>query len=61
MPVVFGAWLAGEIDRARVRVFERYLVGLTDVQVAGICGVAVPRAPRLTTGQLVVLLRRRTR
>ena len=57
-PAVFAAWLAGDLDRPRVRVFDRYLTGLNDAQVAGICQVAVPRAARLTTGQLAVLLRR---
>jgi hypothetical protein len=57
-PAVFGAWLAGDIDRPRVRVFERYLTGLTDEHAASICQEAVPRAGCLTTGQLAVLLRR---
>ncbi len=57
-PVVFAAWLAGDIDRPRVRVFDHYLTGLTAAQVASICRVAVPRARGLTTGQLAVLLRR---
>lgn len=58
MPGVFTAWLAGDLDRQRVLVFDRYLTGLTQEQVASICRVAVPRAPKLTTGQLAVLLRR---
>lgn len=57
-PAVFAAWLAGDIDRPRVRVFDHYLTGLNDAQVAGICRVAVPRAHGMTTGQLAVLLRR---
>src|ERR1700712_1152209 len=57
-PAVFGAWLAGDIDRPRVRVFDHYLTGLSDAQVAGICRVAVPKAHGLTTGQLAALLRR---
>ena len=57
-PAVFNAWLAGDIDRPRVRVFDRYLTGLTDEQAAGICQIAVPKAANLTTGQLAVLLRR---
>lgn len=43
MPAVFAAWLGGENDRPRVRVFDRYLLGLTVEQVANICRVAVPR------------------
>ena len=58
MPEVFAAWLAGDIDRARVNLFDRYLTGLTREQIAAICGAAVPRAPQLTTGQLAGLLRR---
>jgi hypothetical protein len=57
-PAVFAAWLGGDIDRPVVRVFDRYLTGLAQGQVAGICQVAVPRAGGLTTGQLAVLLRR---
>lgn len=58
LPQLFAAWLAGEVDRPRVRVFDRYLTGLGAEQVARICGVVVPRAPKLTTGQLAHLLRR---
>lgn len=58
MPELFAAWLAGEVDRPRVVVFDRYLTGLPAPQVTGICRAAVPRAARLTTGQLAVLLRR---
>ncbi|MGH3977587.1 MAG: hypothetical protein ACRDRZ_01080 [Pseudonocardiaceae bacterium] len=58
MPMVFAAWLAGDADRPRVRVFEHYLTGLAPEQVTKICQVAVPRARGLTTGQLAVLLRR---
>ena len=58
LPVVFAAWTSGDIDRARVRVFEQYLYGLDAEQVTAVCGNAVPRAPSLTTGQLAVLLRR---
>ncbi|MGI9004130.1 MAG: DUF222 domain-containing protein [Pseudonocardia sp.] len=56
LPLVFAAWLAGEIDRPRVRVFQRHLEELTDPQVEKVCRVVVPRAPRLTTGQLAALL-----
>ena len=58
MPAVFAAWLAGLIDRPRVQVFEQYLTGLTAEQIERICQIAVPRAPKLTTGQLAHLLRR---
>lgn len=58
MPALFDAWLAGTVDRSRVLVFHRYLADLTPAQVTAICTRAVPRAPRLTTGQLAALLRR---
>ena len=58
MPALFDAWLAGALDRPRVLVFHRYLADLTAEQVTAICRKAVPRAPKLTTGQLAVLLRR---
>ena len=58
MPQLFAAWPAGQVDRPRVRVFCQYLINLTPGQVQRICAVAVPRAPRLTTGQLALLLRR---
>ena len=50
MPELFAAWSAGAVDRPRVRVFDQYLTGLSTGQVDRICRVAVPRAPRLTTG-----------
>jgi hypothetical protein len=58
MPLLFEAWLAGAVDRPRVRIFDQYLTGLPPDQVNRICQVAVPRAPSLTTGQLAHLLRR---
>lgn len=58
VPDLFAAWDAGAVDRPRVVVFDRYLTGLTDEQVAAVCATAVPRAPGLTTGQLEALLRR---
>lgn len=58
MPVVFAAWWSGDLDRPRVRVFDRYLTGLAPELIARICAVAVPVAPRRTTGQLARLLHR---
>ncbi len=58
MPQLFAAWLAGQVDRPRVCVFDRYLTGLTREQITRICAAAVPRSGGLTTGQLAVLLRR---
>jgi hypothetical protein len=58
LPVVHAAFLVGEIDRPKVRVFADHLSGLTETQVATICAAVVPLAGRLTPGQLVVRLRR---
>jgi Domain of unknown function (DUF222)/HNH endonuclease len=58
LPVVHAAFLAGEIDRPKVRVFADHLGGLTQAQIATICAAVVPLAGRLTPGQLVVRLRR---
>ncbi len=41
-----------------MRVFDRYLTGLAPELVTRICAVAVPLAPRRTTGQLARLLHR---
>ena len=58
LPQVYAAFLAGEIDRSKVRVFADHLAGLTQEQIATICQVLLPVAARLTPGQLVVRLRR---
>jgi hypothetical protein len=58
MPGLFEVWTAGLVDRAKVGLFDRYLTGLTPEQIAQICAVGVPQAPKLTTGQLASLLRR---
>lgn len=58
MPLVWASWWAGELDRPRVRIFDRYLAGLDPELVREVCEVTVARAPRLTTGQLDALLRR---
>ena len=58
LPAVYAAFLAGEIDRSKVRVFADHLDGLTEAQIATICAAVVPVAGRLTPGQLVVRLRR---
>lgn len=48
LPLVHAAFLAGEIDRAKVRVFADHLTGLTDTQIATVCAALLPRAARLT-------------
>ena len=58
LPAVYAAFLAGDIDRPKVRVFADHLAGLTEAQTAAVCEVLLPLAGRLTPGQLVVRLRR---
>ncbi len=58
LPQVYAAFLAGDIDRSKVRVFADHLAGLTQAQIATVCEVLLPVAGRLTPGQLVVRLRR---
>ena len=58
LPEVYAAFLAGDIDRSKVRVFADHLAGLTEAQVTTACEVLLPVARRLTPGQLVVRLRR---
>jgi hypothetical protein len=58
LPAVHAAFLAGEIDRPKVRVFARHLSGLTPAQITVVCARLVPVAGRLTPGQLAVRLRR---
>ena len=52
LPQVWAALLAGQIDHLKARVFVDYLGDLTDQQIATICARLLPKAPRLTTGQL---------
>ena len=56
MPEVYAAFLAGVIDRPKVRVFADHLAGLTEAQIATVCEVLLPTAGRFTPGQLVVRL-----
>ena len=58
LPAVYAAFLAGDIDRPKVRVFADHLAGLTAEQVATVCTALLPVAGRLTPGQLAVRLRR---
>ena len=58
LPQVYAAFLAGDIDRSKVQVFADHLAGLTQEQIATVCGALLPVARRLTPGQLVVRLRR---
>jgi len=58
LPAVYATFLAGDIDRPKVRVFADHLAGLTEAQIATVCEVLLPTAGRFTPGQLVVRLRR---
>ena len=58
VPEVYAAFLAGDIDRPKARVFADHLAGLTRAQIATVCEVLLPTAGRFTPGQLVVRLRR---
>ena len=58
LPQVYAAFLAGDIDRSRARVFAEHLAGLTQAQIATVCDALLPVAGRLTPGRLVVRLRR---
>jgi hypothetical protein len=52
LPQVFAALSAGLIDRPKAWVFADHLDDLIAEQIAAICSVLVPMAPRLTTGRL---------
>ena len=58
LPAVHAAFLAGEIDRPKVRVFAQHCSGLTPAQITVVCARLVAVAGRLTPGQLAVRLRR---
>ena len=52
LPLVWAALHAGDIDRAKAKVFAQYLINLTPEQVDRISRRLLPGAPRWTTGQL---------
>jgi len=58
LPQVFAALRAGEIDPAKARVFHRHLLGLPPAHIHTICQALLPKAGRLTTGQLAARLAR---
>jgi hypothetical protein len=58
LPQVFEALRAGEIDPAKARVFHRHLLGLPPAHIQTICQALLPKAGRLTTGQLAARLAR---
>ena len=46
LPQVYAAFLAGDIDRSKVRVFADHLAGLTQAQIATVCEALLPVAGR---------------
>jgi len=58
LPQVLAALRAGEIDPSKARVFHRHLLGLPPAQIQTICQALLPKAGRLTTGQLAARLAR---
>src|SRR5882757_2612096 len=58
LPQVLAALRAGEIDPSKARVFHRHLLGLPPAHIQTICQALLPKAGRLTTGQLAARLAR---
>ncbi|WP_028922366.1 HNH endonuclease signature motif containing protein [Pseudonocardia acaciae] len=58
LPLVFAALDTGEIMRAKARAFADHLADLPVGQVDRICRALLPKAPRLTSGQLRARLAR---
>jgi Domain of unknown function (DUF222) len=53
LPQVHAAMDAGVLDEPRARVFSEWTIELSSAQARAVCAELVPRAPKLTTGQLV--------
>jgi Domain of unknown function (DUF222) len=53
LPQVHAAMDAGVLDEPRARVFSEWTVELSPEQARAVCAELLPRAPGLTTGQLV--------
>lgn len=53
LPQVHAAMLAGMLDEPRARVFSEWTLGLSPEQARAVCATLLPRAPKLTTGQLI--------
>ena len=58
LPAVHTALMAGAIDLPRVRVFSTELCAATDTAARAVANRLLPDAPRLTTGQLAVRIRK---
>lgn len=53
LPAVHAAMDAGALDEPRARVLSEWTVELSPEQARALCGELLPRAPGLTTGQLI--------
>jgi hypothetical protein len=53
LPQVHAAMDAGVLDEPRARVFSEWTIELSPEQVRALCAALLPRAPGLTTGQLI--------
>ncbi|WP_433508336.1 DUF222 domain-containing protein [Pseudonocardia halophobica] len=58
LPRVLAALHEGRIDPPKASVFVRHLAGLPPAQIAQLCALVLPRAPRWTTSQISRRLRR---
>ncbi|HEX6405280.1 MAG TPA: DUF222 domain-containing protein [Pseudonocardiaceae bacterium] len=53
LPQVHAAMLVGVLDEPRARVFSDWTTELSGEQARQVCATLLPRAPELTTGQLI--------
>ncbi|MGH3975508.1 MAG: DUF222 domain-containing protein, partial [Pseudonocardiaceae bacterium] len=53
LPQVHTAMDAGVLDEPRARVFSEWTTELSPEQARAVCATLLPRAPKLTTGQLI--------
>ncbi|MGH3670575.1 MAG: DUF222 domain-containing protein [Pseudonocardiaceae bacterium] len=53
LPAAHSAMGAGLLDEPRARVFSEWTTALSPEQARAVCDALLPRAPQLTTGQLI--------
>ena len=58
LPAVFAAMDAGVLDEPRARVLSEWTTELSPQQARAVCDQLLPRAPGLTTGQLIEQLKK---
>lgn len=58
LPAVLAALVAGQIDQPRARVFSTWTEQLADRHTQAVVAHLLPRAPRLTTGELIEAIQR---